>query len=161
MKRSKVSGKYLRRKIRVLKSSALTHRRDFRPGQRRFGLYLFLRDIYECYLDLRSRRIANRAARRIAKVLELSLRKKAHPIRVLIEAADGVEDPRQMSRWTQALKFAFGWRQPAEKLERFFEINGGIAGCARKYAVVNGTTRHGKLSEKDGSGELSENSGAI
>ena len=161
MKRSKVSEKYLLRKIRALKTSALTHRREFRPGQRRFGLYLFLRDIYECYLDLRSKRIANRATRRIAKVLELSVRKKTHPIRILIEAAGGVEDPRQKSRWAQALKYAHGWRQPAEKLEWFFDENGGISGCASKYAVISGTARRRKAPEKDGLGELSENSGAI
>ena len=154
MKRNALSDKYLLRKIRILKTSALKHRRDFRPGKRRFGLYLFLRDIYKCYLDLHSRRIANRATRRIAKVLELSVKKKTHPIRVLIEAAGGVEDPKQKSRWAAALRFAFGWRQPAEKLDWFFQINGGIAGCARKYTINNGTTRRAKMPQKDRLGEL-------
>ncbi len=44
------------------------------------------------------------------------------------------QDNRTKSRWTQALKYAYGWRQPANRLKWFFKVNGGIAGCARKYA---------------------------
>ena len=106
-----------------------------RPGRWRFGIYKFLTDIYRIYLDLRSRRIARRATRRIAKISKLSLRGKSHPIRILIEASAGPEDPRQKSRWTQALKFAFGWRQPAKRLKWFFKVTGGIAGSARQFAI--------------------------
>jgi hypothetical protein len=67
--------------------------------------------------------------------MQLSIRKNAHPIRILIEASAGAEDNRTKSRWTQALKFAFGWRQPAKRLKWFFKVNGGIAGSARKYAT--------------------------
>ena len=76
-------------------------------------------------------------ARRIANISKLSLKKKSHPIRILIEASAGPEDPRQKSRWTQALKYAFGWRQSAKKLKWFFKVNGGIAGSARKSAILN------------------------
>jgi hypothetical protein len=96
-----------------------------------------LRDVYELYLDLRSRRIARKATRRIAKISKLSLQRKSHPIRVLIEASAGPEDARQKSRWSQALKYAYGWRQSAERLEWFFQTNGGIAGTARKSASLN------------------------
>ena len=132
-----ITEKYLRRKIRELKKSAGNHRGDIRPGKRRFGLYRYLRDVYELYLDLRSRRIARKATRRIAKISKLSLQRKSHPIRVLIEASAGPEDARQKSRWTQALKYAFGWHQPAERLKWFFQTNGGIAGTARKSAILN------------------------
>jgi hypothetical protein len=80
------------------------------------------------YLDLRSRRIARKATRRIAKICKLSIRKKSHSIRILIEASAGPEDNRAKSRWTQALKYAYGWRQPAKRLKWFFEEAGGIAG---------------------------------
>jgi hypothetical protein len=140
-----ITDKYLRRKIRLLEKSASRHRRDFRPGRKRFGLYRYLRDVYECYLDLRSRRIARKATRRIAKISKLSIQKKSHPIRILIEASAGPEDARQKSRWTQALKYAFGWRQPARKLKWFFKETGGISGCARKYADLQARRKPTKI----------------
>ena len=76
-------------------------------------------------------------ARRIAKLFKLSIQRKSHPIRVLIEASAGPEDARQKSRWTQALRYAFGWRQPGNKLKWTLETNGGISGCAAKYAAKN------------------------
>lgn len=113
----------------------MKHRSDIRPGKRRFGIYKYLADVYQVYRDLRSRRIAKTASRRIAKLFKLSIKKKSHPIRILIEASAGPEDARQKSRWTQALRYAFGWRQPTTKLIWCFEETGGISGCARKYAV--------------------------
>jgi hypothetical protein len=129
-----INDQYLREIIRTLKKSAANHRNDTRPGRRRFGLYRYLRDVYQAYLDLRSSRIARKATRRIAKICKLPSRRKTHPIRILIEASAGPEDNRAMSRWTQALKYAYGWRQPAKRLKWFFEEAGGIAGSARKYA---------------------------
>jgi hypothetical protein len=100
-----------------------------------------LRDVYELYLELRLKRNAKKSTRRIAKICKLSTQRKSHPIRILIEASAGPEDARQKSRWTQALKYAYGWRQSAERLEWFFQTNGGISGSARKYAVNNKTAR--------------------
>jgi hypothetical protein len=134
---TRITDKYLRKIIRTLKQSAAKHRADIRPGKRRFGVYRYLRDIYELYLDLRSRRIAKKATRRIAEISKLSIKRKSHPLRILIEASAGPEDARQKSRWTQALKYADGWRQSAERLEWFFQTNGGIAGTARKSAILN------------------------
>jgi hypothetical protein len=100
-----------------------------------------LADIYRIYRDLRLRRVARKSTRRIAKLFKLSIQRKSHPVRILIEASAGPEDPRQKSRWTQALKYAFGWLQLPERLEWFFSVNGGIAECARKYAVIKKTAR--------------------
>jgi hypothetical protein len=94
-----------------------------------------LRDVYRVFLELRSRRIARKATRRIAKISKLSLRGKTHPIRILIEASAGPEDTRQKSRWSQALKYAYGWHQPGKRLKWFFKVTGGISGSARKYAI--------------------------
>src|SRR5450759_3875186 len=80
-------------------------------------------------------------ARRIAKLFKLSIQRKSHPIRILIEASAGPEDNRAKSRWTQALRYALGWRQPGNKLKWTLETNGGISGCARKYAVTKKTAR--------------------
>jgi len=71
------------------------------------------------------------------KISKLSIQRKSHPLRILIEASAGPEDARQKSRWTQALKYALGWHQPAERLKWFFQTNGGIAGTARKSAILN------------------------
>jgi hypothetical protein len=132
---TRITDEYLRKIINTLKQSAVKHRGDTRPGKRRLGLYRYLRSVYEFYLELRFKRSARKATRRIAKLFKLSIQRKSHPIRVLIEASAGPEDNRAKSRWTQALKFAFGWRQPAKRLKWFFKVTGGIAGSARKYAV--------------------------
>src|SRR5450759_4027543 len=133
---TRITDEYLQKIIRTLKNSAAKHRGDTRPGKRRFGLYRYLRDVYELYLELRSRRVARKATRRIAKLYKLSIQRKSHPIRILIEASAGPEDARQKSRWTQALKFAFGWLQLPERLEWFFSVNGGISGCAATYCLL-------------------------
>jgi hypothetical protein len=129
-----ITDEYLRKIINTLKQSAVKHRGDTRPGKRRFGIYKYLADVYQVYRNLRSRRIAKKSTRRISKISKLSLKKKSHPIRILIEASAGPEDARQKSRWSQALKYAFGWRQSAKRLKWFFKVNGGISGSARKYA---------------------------
>jgi hypothetical protein len=142
---TKINDEYLRKIIKTLKKSASKHRSDIRPGKRRFGIYKYLSDVYQVHLDLRSRRNAKKCTRRIAKLYKLSIQRKSHPIRVLIEASAGPEDARQKSRWSQALKYAFGWRQSAERLEWFFQTNGGIAGCARKYADLKARRKATKI----------------
>ena len=134
---TKITDKYLRKIIRALKKSAAKHRGDIRPGKRRFGIYKYLTEVYRVYRELRLKRTAKRSARRIAKIYKLSIKKKSHPIRVLIEASAGPEDARQKSRWSQALKYAYGWRQRPERLEWFFKVNGGISGSAKNYAAKN------------------------
>jgi hypothetical protein len=143
---TRITDEYLRKIINTLKQSASKHRGDTRPGKRRFGLYRYLRDVYQIYLDLRSRRIARKATRRIAEISKLSIKRKSHSLRILIEASAGPEDARQKSRWTQALRYASGWQLPAIRLKWLFKKTGGIAGCARKYAVNKKTARRKKNS---------------
>ncbi len=125
----------------MLRKSANKHRNDTRPGRRRFGVYRYLTDVYQVYLEFRSRRIARKATRRIAKQMHLSIRNNSHPIRILIEGSAVAEDNRTKSRWSQALKFAFGWRQRPERLKWFFKETGGIAGSARKYAALQASRK--------------------
>lgn len=82
--------------------------------------------------------------REIAGLAEISMRKGAHPMRILIDASSGPEDPRQKSRWVQALQYVYGWKQPADKVEWCFKSNGGIYGCARKFAALNKANRKAK-----------------
>lgn len=126
-------------------------RHEDRSGRRRFAIYRYLGEIYSVYCDLRSERIARLTARRIAKCRKLLCRKNAHPIRILIEASAGQEDNRTKSRWTQALKYAYGWRQQPGRLGRFFKECRGISGAAGKEAAK----RAGKQARtQDGEGSL-------
>ena len=138
---TRITDEYLRKIIRTLKKSAARHRSDIRPGKRRFGIYKYLTDVYQVFLEFRSRRIAKKATRRIAEISKLSIQRKSHPIRILIEASAGPEDARQKSRWAQALKYVYGWRLPTAKLKWCLRQNGGISGCAAKYALNKGTAR--------------------
>ena len=142
---TRITDEYLRKIIETLKQSASKHRGDTRPGKRRFGIYKYLRNVYQCYVDLRSRRMARTGARRIVKISKLSIQRKSHQIRILIEASAGPEDARQKSRWTQALKYAYGWRLPAAQLKWCFEKTGGISGCARKYANLQARRKPTKI----------------
>ena len=140
-----ITDKYLRKKVWMLRKSADKHRNDIRPGRRRFGVYRYLTDVYRVYLEFPSRRTAKQATRRIAKRMHLSIRRNSHPIRILIEASAVAEDNRTKSRWTQALKYASGWRQPAKRLKWFFEVTGGIAGSARKYTDLQAQRKATKI----------------
>jgi hypothetical protein len=48
-------------------------------------------------------------------------------------------------------KYAVGWRQPAERLKWFFQTNGGIAGTARKSAILNAQRKATRMMTIDGS----------
>lgn len=74
------------------------------------------------------------ATRRYLKAQKLRIKRKSHPIRILIEASAGREDARQKSRWTQALRNMYGWKLKAERMDWFLGNNGGISGAASKEA---------------------------
>lgn len=137
--------KYLENRIKKLRKSAKKNRANFRPGKRRFGLYLYLQDVYELYLDLRRRQISRKATRRYLKAEKLRIKRKSHPIRILIEASAGREDAKQKSRWTQALRNMYGWKLTPDRLEWFFGNNGGIAGAAREEAKKRAGNKRRRL----------------
>ncbi len=132
----KINYKYLTAQIDILKKSATDHRNHNKPGQRRFWMYDFLRDVYRVYRHFESLGVSEKVARKIVKRLKLPIKRKSHLIRVLIEASVGTEDNRTKIKWTNALRYAFGWLQQPERLAWFFEVNGGIAGCVTKYAFL-------------------------
>jgi hypothetical protein len=138
---SKALDHYLRKKIIFLKKSAKQHRHDFRPGNRRFGLYDYLTDVYAVFLEIESRDIERKAARQIIKLERLSINKRTHPFRVLIEATAGREDAKQKSRWSRALQFVLGWHLSPERLKWCLKCHGGISGAAKKQAINEGKSR--------------------
>ena len=88
---TRTTDEYLRKIIRTLKKSAARHRSDIRPGKRRFGIYKYLTDVYQVFLEFHSTRKAKTATRRIAKICKLSIWRKSHPIR----------DPDRSERWSR------------------------------------------------------------
>ena len=131
------SENFILREIDRLRICAIKHRRNVRAGKKRGGLRRYLTEVYRSYLNLRSNGIGESAKRRIEKLLQLPTNRSSHLLLILIWASAPKEDPRQKSRWSQALIFAYGWRQRPERLDYFFGINGGIYGCSRKQALLN------------------------
>jgi hypothetical protein len=125
----------LKAKIRELERT-WKHSREYHPGKTRYGFYRYLKCVFEFYCELRmTKGAANKARDRIIKMHLLPSAKGLHAINAIIRASSG-EDPRTQSRWAQALRFAWKWRKKrgTMKLWKFFELNGGVAGCATKLA---------------------------
>ena len=86
---AKLTDEYLRHMIKLLKKSARENRFDCRPGKRRFGLYDYLSDLYAVYLELKSKGLAKKAARKLIKRLHLRVQRGSHPIRVSLKHRQG------------------------------------------------------------------------
>lgn len=127
--------------IMRLRKSALKHRSNAAPGKRRCGLHKYLRRVYRIYCDLRLKRNFERIITEIVELAEISVRKGTHPLRILIDASSSHDDPKQKSRWVQALQYVYGWKLPAQKVEWCFKVSGGVYGCARKQAALNKAAR--------------------
>jgi hypothetical protein len=110
--------------------------RRYRPGRRRFSFYQYLDAVYKFYAELRKTKGAeNRARDTIVKKSGRCSNSKMHAINAIINASSA-EDARTVSRWAQALRYAWKWRDErgTMPLRKFFELNGGVAGCATKLA---------------------------
>lgn len=122
-------------------------------------MYGYLENVYEVFLEFQEKEISKKAGRRLAKLLKLPIKRKSHVFRVLIEASAGLEDNRTKIKWANALRYAYGWLQPANRLEWFFGVNGGLAGSAAKFAFLQKKRREQKLKEQSLSGGASGLSG--
>jgi hypothetical protein len=105
-------------------------------GRGRFGFYRYLRAVYDWYAELRTKGSAKKARDEIIKLHKLSKKlRQNHPINVII-AATSNEDKRTLSRWARALRYAWRYRRLRQQhrmtLKKFFQKNGGPAGCATK-----------------------------
>jgi hypothetical protein len=108
--------------------------KSFGPRHGRTDFYEYLQGVYAVYLDWRAKHKARRNARRVADLYELPVRKKTHPIRVLLDATSDA-DSRLKSRWAQALQFADLQGVGADGILDLFKRFGGLAGCAREMAA--------------------------
>jgi hypothetical protein len=106
-------------------------------GRGRFGFYRYLRAVYDWYAELRSTKgLAKKVRDEIIKVQKLSKKlRQNHPINVII-AATSKEDKRTQSRWAQALRYVWKYREQRGRLSLadFLKKNGGPAGCASKLS---------------------------
>jgi hypothetical protein len=84
--------------------------------------------------------VRGRAVARLTKLANLQDRIGRHPIRTLIDATSKA-DRRSKSRWTQALRYAWRERGKWSSLTRCLNANGGIAGCASKWADLQAANR--------------------
>lgn len=150
----KISNKYLTTQLDFLKKSASQHRNNNKPGRRRFWMYGYLQDVYTVFRASKSQGNSKKAAERIVKRLNLPIKRNSHLIRVLIEASVGTEDNRTKIKWANALRYAFGWLQQPERLEWFFDVNGGIAGSAAKFAALQKARRQKNTQSVPASSEL-------
>ena len=139
---TKITDKYLIAKIEVLRRAADN-----------IELYPYLQAVYEVFLDLKTTGMAKKIARQIVKSFDLPIKRKSHLLRALIEASSTRQTNRTKSEWADALRYAHGWLQRPERLEWFFEVNKGIAGCATKQALNDGTSRKRIVSMSDSSGQ--------
>jgi hypothetical protein len=106
-------------------------------GRGRFGFYRYLRAVYNWYAELRSTKgLAKKVRDEIIKVQKLSKKlRQNHAINVII-AATSKEDKRTQSRWAQALRYIWKYREELGSLTLadFLKKNGGPAGCATKLS---------------------------
>ena len=102
----------------------------------RFAFYDYLAAVFELYVQLRRTEQANKAATLIAKLFGLRNQKRAHPIRVSIDATS-TADLKTRSRWSRALRYAWRERKTWTDLDAFLRENGGPAGCASQFAAIN------------------------
>ena len=146
----KITDKYLIAKIEVLRRAADN-----------IELYAYLQAVYEVFLDLKSKGMAKKIARQIVKSFDLPIKRKSHLLRALIEASSTRQTNRTKSEWADALRYAYGWLQRPERLEWFFGVNDGIAGCAAKFAFLEASRRQNKPQKKMCSADLAHAQGEL
>jgi hypothetical protein len=117
--------------------------------RRRFAFYRYLRAIYRTYK--RFRRTESREAIRQSLLAALSLRPTSmnHPIRILIDATSHV-DNKTRSRRSLALRYATRQGVGPKDLQQFLEANGGVSGCAERYAALRPKPPRGYLTRHTG-----------
>ena len=110
-------------------------------SRNRFAFYDYLAAVFELYVQLRRTKQAKKGATLIVRLFGFQNQKRTHPIRVIIDTTSTV-DNKTKSRWTRALRYAWRERRAWTDLKRFLRGNGGLAGCAEKFAAINPEGRY-------------------
>jgi hypothetical protein len=122
-----------RRIEKLLKRLKRRHERSRKRGRGRYGFYIYLEEIYAVVAKWRE--IPGTAAKMRNAIADYAKVANTHVFHVLV-AATSNEPKRTQSRWGQALRYAWRYRQQRThlSLEKFFRNNGGPAGCARNLS---------------------------
>jgi hypothetical protein len=123
----------------VMHALQALERRWRKTGSKR-ALVRYLAAVFDLYSGWKRAGVLPMAVARIAKLAALHDRTGRHPMRLIIEATSKA-DRRSKSRWTQALRYAWRERVRWPTLLRCLEANGGIAGCASKWADLQAEGR--------------------
>ena len=117
---------------------------DARHGKTDF--YNYLNGVWTLYAAWKKENTRKENKRIAARLYDLKIRKNTHTIRAIIDASAKDEDPGVKSKWTRALQFAARHSQEIEEpgLVKFLEVNGGVAGCAKKGARRRSKVRPGE-----------------
>jgi hypothetical protein len=110
----------------------------WRNTGRKRALYKYLEAVFNLYAV--SKRAGDKAANRIARLTGGAKLVSRHPIRAIIDATTSA-DRKSKSRWTQALRFAWRKRSKWPDLIDCLRANGGIAGCANRWADLQAELR--------------------
>jgi hypothetical protein len=132
----KTSIEALRTAIQMLTN---LDRRWRNSGQKR-ALYRYLTAVFNLYAAGKRAGAARTVANRIARLARLSVQHDRHVIRTIIDASSSA-DRRSKSRWYRALRYA--WRERGQwlSLNECLRANGGIAGCASRWADLQAGLR--------------------
>lgn len=107
--------------------------RRWRKNGSKRALVRYLASVFDLYTAWKRGGVAHTTVVRMAKLASIRNRTGRHPVRTIIDATSK-GDRRSKSRWTQALRYAWRERGRWSNLTRCLDANGGIAGCASKWA---------------------------
>jgi hypothetical protein len=125
----------LKRNIRRLRTMG---ERCF-PSRNDSDLLIYLSLVHSAYAGLRRRKWAGRGMKLLTSLCDSPTRRDRHPIRAIIDASTSPSaDAKAKSRATQALRYAWRQRGGSEDVIDFFQRNGGVAGCAARFAQAAG-----------------------
>ena len=121
------------RKIEKLRKLHKQSRRSRDPKAQ----FPYLEKVYEFYSELRAKRQALPTSRKIAKTFNIDVRSDSHPIAIIIKASLSNKTDQAVNRWTQCLRQAWADRNSWSDFESYLKEQGGIRGCAEKFANAN------------------------
>jgi hypothetical protein len=105
------------------------------PSRNDSDLLIYLSFVHSAYAGLRRRKWARLGAKVLTSLCDLPARRDRHAVRAIIDASTSPSaDAKAKSRAARALRYA--WRQRGEwdDIIDFLQRNGGVAGCAAKFA---------------------------
>ncbi len=97
---------------------------------KRFADYKYLRSVLSAYRYFEDNGLLPHLTVIAPSVLRTPVRKKWHPLRVILEATCSRRDGATQSRWTRALEHAVAEKIDPKEMIRFIRAHNGIAGCA-------------------------------